>query len=269
MKVLRIKIYQPTAHYRLPFTYQRRHTYPIPPYSTVIGFFCNLLGIDNQLGDKKTIYDNLKQTKFSISGRFDSKITEYIWFRNLSKAAHIGRFGSVNNREINGHVEHIGGQSPMLMDTLNDVHITIHLANENESFLKDVKTAIENPKDRLEPLHLGRAEDWIVIEDNPKPTIIDLSELEYDRKDGNYKNFFWIPEEFVGKNGESTTNKSFDGLLYNMPTFVTIKDYENTHNRHGVREFETKRTKLNDGLFINQSFLYDKEAKLPVFLGVL
>lgn len=264
MKVLRIKIYQPTAHYRLPFTYQRRHTYPIPPYSTVIGFFCNLLGIDNQ---ENELYQKLKQTRISISGRFDSKITEYIWFRNLSKTAHIGRFGSESNREINGHVEHIGGQSPMSIDTLNEVHITIHLANEDESFLSDVKAAVENPIKRLEPLHLGRAEDWIVIED--EPALFDLSEFEYDRKDGNYKNFFWIPDKFVGENGEDKTNESFDGLFYNMPTFVTIKNYETTQNRHGIREFETMRTKLNDGLFINQHFLFDSEIKLPVFLGVL
>jgi CRISPR-associated protein Cas5t len=265
MKVLRIKIYQPTAHYRLPFTYQRRHTYPIPPYSTVIGFFCNLLGIDNQ---KDELYLKLKRTRISISGRFGSKITEYIWFRNLSKGAHIGRFGSVNNREINGHVEHIGGQSPMSIDTLNDVRLTIHLAYEGEdNFLEFVKSEIENPVNRLEPLHIGRAEDWIAIEELSE--IFDSSKLVYDRQDGNYKNFFWIPETFVGGNDEHTSNSSFDGLLYNMPTFVTIKDYEITHNRHGVREFETKRTKLNDGLFINQPFLFDKEVKLPVFLGVL
>lgn len=46
--ILRIRIYRPQAHYRVPFTYQRRHTYPIPPYSTVIGFLCNVLGIDDQ-----------------------------------------------------------------------------------------------------------------------------------------------------------------------------------------------------------------------------
>ena len=42
---MRLVIYQPHAHYRVPFTYQRRHTYPIPPYSTVKGLICNVLGI--------------------------------------------------------------------------------------------------------------------------------------------------------------------------------------------------------------------------------
>ncbi|MEM4402583.1 MAG: CRISPR-associated protein Cas5, partial [Candidatus Caldarchaeum sp.] len=85
----------------MPFTYQRRHTYPIPPYSTVIGFLCNVLGIDDQkkketIGVRSTVlYGELKKIKISIAGRFASKTTEYIWFRNLSKSAHIDRFGYV------------------------------------------------------------------------------------------------------------------------------------------------------------------------------
>jgi len=71
MKALLIKIYQPTAHYRMPFTYQRRHTYPIPPYSTVIGFLCNMLGIIHQDNEW---YKKLKKCKLSISGRFEQKI---------------------------------------------------------------------------------------------------------------------------------------------------------------------------------------------------
>jgi len=43
---LRLQLYQPHAHFRIPFSYQRRHTYPIPPYSTVIGFLSNLLGYE-------------------------------------------------------------------------------------------------------------------------------------------------------------------------------------------------------------------------------
>ncbi|MGB9677695.1 MAG: CRISPR-associated protein Cas5, partial [Candidatus Ratteibacteria bacterium] len=51
MKVSKLKIYQPQAHYRIPFTYQRKHTYPIPPYSTIIGLLCNVLGIRNYRGE--------------------------------------------------------------------------------------------------------------------------------------------------------------------------------------------------------------------------
>ena len=44
---LRLLLYLPQAHWRVPFAYQRRHTFALPPYATVIGFICNALGIRN------------------------------------------------------------------------------------------------------------------------------------------------------------------------------------------------------------------------------
>jgi len=238
----------------MPFTYQRRHTYPIPPYSTVIGLLCNVLGIYDQNSD---LYGKLLNLKISIAGRFETKITEYIWFRNLSKSRHIERFGSVENRETNGHIEHIGGQSPMWIDVLNEVHLVIYLEHENEKFIEDIKESLSNPTKRLEILHLGRAEDLIVLEEEPK--IIEEKHLQYGRRDADYGHFFWIPNNLK--------NDNFEGLLYNLPTFVTIENYEQTFNRHGKRNFRYIRTKLNDGLIKGQEFLLDREAGIPIFLG--
>ena len=271
MKVLRIKIYQPQAHYRIPFTYQRRHTYPLPPYSTVIGFLCNVLGINNQSHD---LYkEGIHNLKISISGRFESKITEMIWFRNLKKEKHVQRFGYVENRETNGHIEHIGGQSQMWIDILNDVHVIIYLAHKEDTYLRTIRENLVNPVNRLEILHLGRAEDWIVLEEEPE--FLDDSEIAYERRDADYKHFFWIPNQFFIKNGngwEPKANNNHDGLLYNLPTLITIKDYENTFNRHGERNFEYTQTKLNDGLIKEEKILLDISDKnniLPIFLGEL
>jgi CRISPR-associated protein Cas5t len=271
MKILKIRIYQPQAHYRIPFTFQRRHTYPLPPYSTVIGFLINALGIFNQEDD---LYKNgVKNLKISIAGRFGSKITEYIWFRNLKKEKHTQRFGYVENREINGHIEHIGGQSPMQIDVLNDVHLAIYIAHKDEKYLEEIRENLSNPKNRLEVLHIGRAEDWIVLVEEPK--FLDDSDIIYHRRDADYKHFFWIPDQFYIKNGngwEIKENDKYEGLLYNLPTFVTIKNYETTFNRHGERNFEYVRTKLNDGLIKEEKLMLDisdKKNNLPIFLGEL
>jgi len=271
MKILRIKIYQPQAHYRMPFTYQRRHTYPLPPYSTVIGFLCNALGVYDQ---RTELYqEGILNLKISLAGRFESKITEYIWFRNLKKEKHVQRFGFAENRETNGHIEHIGGQSPMRIDVLNDVHLVIYIAHKEKKYLEVIKENLTNPIKRLEVLHLGRAEDWIVLEEEPK--YLDDSEINYKRRDADYKYFFWIPNQFFIKNGngwEVRENNMYEGLLYNLPTFVTIKDYETTFNRHGERNFEYVRTKLNDGLIKEEKILLDVSDKkniLPIFLGEL
>ncbi|MCM8806519.1 MAG: type I-B CRISPR-associated protein Cas5b, partial [Candidatus Omnitrophica bacterium] len=166
MKILKLKIYQPHAHYRIPFTYRRRHSYPIPPYSTVIGLLCNILGIRNIEGKEEPCvsqncfcdYHKLKNIKISICGSFESKSTEYIWFRNLSKESHNNRFGYCRNRYVSGYIEHPGGQMPVLIDILNDVNLWIYFYHEDQDFLEKIKDSFENPQNRIYPLHLGRAE---------------------------------------------------------------------------------------------------------------
>lgn len=259
MKALKIKIYQPTAHYRMPFTYQRRHTYPIPPYSTVIGFLCNMLGIDYRGNEK---YKELKKCKLSVSGKFEQKLTEYIWFRNLTKGSHEKYFGSTETREKNGEVNHIGGQSPMRIDVLENLHLNIHLAGD-ENFLRELEEYLQNPIKRLETVHLGRAEDWLVFES------IQLIELEKLERDKNYNHFFWIPQQIWSDENVAFDFDNTNGLFYNLPVFATIKDYEQTFNRHAERSFSYMRSKLNDGAITGMEYMYDRISDIPVFFADL
>jgi len=257
MKALLIKIYQPTAHYRMPFTYQRRHTYPIPPYSTVIGFLYNMLGIIHQDNEW---YKKLKKCKLSISGRFEQKMTEYIWFRNLSKKSHEAYFGSTEIREKNGEINHIGGQSPMRIDVLENMHLNIHIAGD-EDFLTDLEDYLYNPVNRLDTIHLGRAEDWLVFES------IRSVELEKCERDKNYNHFFWIPQSiYLIDNIKFDFNKT-EGLFYNLPVFATTNGYEQTYNHNAERTFTYMRTKLNDGAVKGIEYLYDVQTAIPVFLA--
>ena len=43
MKILKLKLYQETACYKKPFATKVAETYPLPPYSTVIGMFHKIL----------------------------------------------------------------------------------------------------------------------------------------------------------------------------------------------------------------------------------
>jgi CRISPR-associated protein Cas5t len=265
MNLLKISIYQPQAHYRIPFTYRRRHTYPLPPYSTIIGFFCNVLGIDDQ---RKIEYQKLKAIKLSIAGSFANKITEYIWFRNLLLKNHVARFGYAKNRYIGGHIDHIGSQSPISIDVLNDMYLKIYLAHDDLEFLLTLKNALENPRNRLEILHIGRAEDWIVLDQ--KPVIINQDRLQIKRRDANYKHFFWIPEvAYLGdlKLDHPFNFNQFDGLLYNIPSFWEVSGFDETLSRHGERVFDYARTKLNDGLLKENVLLLDTEDNFPIFLA--
>ncbi|MGC8778251.1 MAG: type I-B CRISPR-associated protein Cas5b [Candidatus Caldatribacteriaceae bacterium] len=259
-KTLRLILYQPQAHYRVPFTYQRRHTYPLPSYSAIRGFLCNILGIQGytfgENPEKNEDFQKLKLIKMGICGRFEAKTTEYTWLRNLSKTQHVNTFGAAENRIRFGVGEHPGGQSPVLVDVLNEVKVVVYLEHDDRCFLEYLGDKIQNPVGRLYPLYLGRAEDWMVIEG------IDFIELTVQSRDADFEHFFWVPEKPFLPPGVSFDFSSVNGLLSRVPFFWEL--------RNGSRDFRYLLAKLNDGRFRDVTFLFDDsygKMGLPVFLA--
>ncbi len=255
---LRLILYQPQAHYRVPFTYQRRHTYPLPSYSAVRGLLCNILGVRGYTfgedPEENENFQKLKDLKMGICGRFESKTTEYTWLRNLNKSEHAKTFGAVESRVRFGVGEHPGGQSPVSIDVLNEVRIVVYLAHEDSSFLEELSQKVQNPVGRLYPLYLGRAEDWVVVEEAC------IVSLEVASRNAHFEHFFWVPEK------PWPYDKLFDfeevqGLRCRVPIFWELRD--------GSRDFRYVSAKLNDGRFQGVSFLFDAsfgKKGLPVFL---
>lgn len=257
---LRLVLYQPQAHYRVPFTYQRWHTYPIPTYSAIRGFLCNLLGIRGYTWgcdpEDSEDFQKLKATWISICGRFGAKTTEYTWLRNLSRNQHVGAFGAVENRMRWGLGEHPGGQAPVAIDILNDVRVIVYLMHEDIAFLQYLEGNLKNPVKRLYPLYLGRAEDLVVFES------IEPVDLVVTTRSADFEHFFWVPEEPYLPPGVSFDFSRIDGLLYRVPIFWELRD--------GSRNFHYVFAKLNDGRFREVAFLFDTQfgpKGLPVFFA--
>ncbi|MDW7998726.1 MAG: type I-B CRISPR-associated protein Cas5b [Thermodesulfovibrio sp.] len=258
-QVLKVKIKQPNAHYRVPFSYQRRFTYPIPPYSTVKGLICNLLGIIDELDEK---FKKIKELSLAIYGKYESMVKEYVWFRNLELKSHISKFGTSKNRFVDRVPQHPGGQIPVTVDVLQDVNLIIYIYHPDESFLKEIKNAFENPTNRLSTIHLGRAEDWIVIKE--------VKFLQLSKKTVfNLKYFAWIPEpQYLDENFYIESYKSFfdnlNGNLFRLPTFYEIT----VDNQRIFNEYVT--VKLYEGGNFKRFELYvDNDENLPVILSKL
>ncbi len=289
MKVLRLKIYQPHAHYRIPFTFRRRHTYPIPPYSTVIGLICNVLGVKGPIENPEeykiedldiTFKDFANDLYLAIYGKFESMTREYIWFRNLSltaKGGHLSRFGSPANRVVDGIPEHPGGQVPTRIDVLEEVNLIIYIAHKKEKVIEKLANIFRNPEKRLYPLHLGRAEDWIVFNGEPEDAIkiIEINEEKepiYGRlKDYDYS---WIPDpergkDFVDDKFYNSEFKDFFRKVHGSSHLITSF----YHIRNGVRVFEHIPVKLFEGGDFPMRFgkpfrfLKDEELETPLFFA--
>ena len=63
MKAIKLKLYQNLVNYKKPTSFQLKETYPLPPYSTVIGmihYACD--------------FDEYKDMNVSIQGSYYSKV---------------------------------------------------------------------------------------------------------------------------------------------------------------------------------------------------
>ncbi|GIV22460.1 MAG: hypothetical protein KatS3mg025_0119 [Bacteroidia bacterium] len=169
MKVLRLRLLQPSALYRVPYAYQKILTYPLPPYATVLGFLTNWLGNDPDVGL------SLPLEQIAVAGRWESVVPEYTWARNLAKEEHENYFGAVaapagrsSKRALRrpsrmrwGLPEHPGGQSPRTSLVLQKIELLLYLGTKTPDHLSLLKKAFYESQPH-EILHLGRAEDLVI-----------------------------------------------------------------------------------------------------------
>ncbi|SHH08482.1 CRISPR-associated protein Cas5t [Thermosyntropha lipolytica DSM 11003] len=186
INVLKIKVFMPNAHFRVIHSGNPRKTYPLPPYSTVIGFFCNILG------NKDKINQMLHSTlALGILSRHDYVTSEYIWLRNLNSAQHKKRFVSTDNRIWQEKPEHPGSQTPIKIEVLNDVETLLYIYHSDSSVLNNICANLNTPEKWLSHLHFGRAEDWAMVESMTKIDLKVSNQIADFRKANCY--YQWLP----------------------------------------------------------------------------
>lgn len=305
VKVLRLKIYQPHAHYGVPYTFTIKHTYPIPPYSTVIGLMCNVLGvksagekpeeyiIDDLFIDFKSFADGLY---VAICGNFETITRDLVWFRKLNVEKGKGKI----DRFVDLVPRHPGKQIPVKVDVLEDVRLLIYVAHEREDVVERLKEVFKNPKNRNHHLHLGRSEDWIVYDGDPEESIVVLGEdkIRVCELVGRCDFYTWLPDYRV-RNGGGKSNheqKEFEkvgfphlsgdvvkklkesyvhffeevkGSLHNVGSFYRLVG----KGKVKVRDFEYVPVKLFEGgsfpLGVRGPYraLTDVEMRVPLFFA--
>jgi CRISPR-associated protein Cas5t len=264
-KILKIKIFQPDANYRLPFSFSTRFTYPIPPFSTVKGLICNLLGIKTPEEYKNKKIDDLSMAMY---GNYESLIKEYVWFRNLDKDSHKKKYILEDNRFSDGEVGHIGGQIPLKVDVLHNLNLIIYLYHPDIELLEEINSGIKNPINRNTILHLGRAEDLLVF----KETEMIILEDKHKQSVRKIPYFLWIPTEqnidtelLSDSNLEKYKNfyEKLSGNYFQLPWNYKIEDNK--------RIFENYiRVKLYEKFnFEKTEFYVDSDGNIPLIFTKL
>lgn len=235
-----------------------RYTYPVPPYSTVLGLLANIMG--DQL-------DLLFSENFGLTVLCSAETIskEYTWFRNLNS--------KYFKQRQNG--EHPGGVVPSTVYVLNDVEAHIYLIH-NKQVTTIIKENVYNPTKWLSHLHLGRSEDWIEIKgiDDVKITIGNKPS-DYS---GGRKYSQWMPDpnkangEYVFLPSAEVANQIDYGAVYNNTRgLVNIITSTYKISPLGHRDFEYVPVRLFNGQVAwlsptrYPSLLCDPYLKVPLF----
>ena len=133
MKILKLKLFQETACYKKPFAFKVAETYPLPPYSTIIGMFHKIIGAKS--GEYFPI-------NISVQGNYESIFSNYQNLRMFKGKDQVTAM-------------------PRNVHQLLNIELLIHLKADNEI----VDRIYDNIINGKETFTIGRNEDLVKLED--------------------------------------------------------------------------------------------------------
>jgi len=276
MKYIKLVLEQPSANYGRNISLTPRLSYPIPPYSTVIGMFVNALGIKINTEDR---YKQLQNIKLSIAGYYEGKRIDYSRHRILG-GRKVDAKTHLKDKRSNPYLclEHFGDTVPLEVEILYNVHLVLHIAHEDEDFLKILLNSLLEPNMSSNPLHLGRGEDMFIIRKYYEPR--NIYDLKVKSKSGLFRSpkysnmfyYFWIPEHIYLP---EQYKQDFDFERVQMaPMKIGVFTYTVGYNTKTLkptvdnrRVIHTMRVKLANRVQRNFIFLHDEEDNVPVFFA--
>ena len=223
MKAIKLKLYQNMVNYKVPTSFQLKESYPLPPYSTVIGMIHSLCD-----------FKEYKPMKISISGNYFSKVND-LYTRYEFKNGNPFEMGR-HQLNVNGYGINRGVATAEL---LVDVNLTIHIIPEDQSeeFLDIIFEAFKYPR---EYPSLGRREDIVLIRD-VKIVDVEKKEMEKDLENGE-ETFAYIPLSFIYDEkvefGNPTSGVRICGTRYELTKNYEAKNIGTKAKPKFIREWK-------------------------------
>ena len=223
MKAVKLKLYQNMVNYKVPTSFQLKESYPLPPYSTVIGMVHSLCD-----------FKEYKPMKISISGNYFSKVND-LYTRYEFKNGNPFEMGR-HQLNVNGYGVNRGVATAEL---LVDVNLTIHIIPEDQSeeFLDAIFEAFKYPR---EYPSLGRREDIVLIRD-VKIVDVEKKEMEKDLENGE-ETFAYIPLSFIYDEkvefGNPTSGVRICGTRYELTKNYETKNIGTKAKPKFIREWK-------------------------------
>lgn len=240
MKVIKLKLYQNMVNYKKHTSLQLKETYPLPPYSTIIGMIHNACG-----------YTKYEPMQISVQGSHFSKINDLATRYEFSVMKYepdrhqlMIPSKSYNKKKDIYEDKYLGAvRGISTAELLVDVELIIHVKLEDESKIEEVFNSLKYPS---EYLSLGRREDLVRIDDIK---IIDVNEEELE-EDIELKYDAYIPCNMIDDD-----ENDIIGTVYNI-----TKNYELTTIQKGKVVRSWNKVKVMHGSMIASGFYADSKV---------
>lgn len=234
MKAIKIIARQTLASYRKPSSMQIKETFPLPPYSTVIGM------VHKACGFKEYVDMNV-----SIQGSYYSRINE-IYTRYEFKPGFYekGRHSIKITDNETGKNTGIT-QGPSNVELLYNVNLVIHILPKNNEYLDIIYEGLKSPK---EYLSLGRWEDLLDIE------YVKIVDIEKEKLDEDYELKYdaYVPKGMI--EGRETSS---------MATVYRINKKYSIHPKTNIRKWDevifVKHMSKKSEIFAGTEVLIDND----------
>jgi len=240
MRAVRLKLEQELVNYKVPTSFQLKETYPLPPYSTVIGMIHSLCG-----------FEEYREMKVSIQGKYLSKVND-LYTRYEFKPEMTYEEG---RHQLNTNGFGIG-RGVATAELLTEVELLIHIIPEEQSLVEEIEKALICPR---EFPSLGRREDLVVIKE---VKIVNISNkiLEDDIElENNYIAF--IPETMI-ENASIVLKGATPGIENRGTKFILNKNYELTNYGTAKKPKVFRKWKKVQVLYSSQIVAVEDESIL-------
>ncbi|KEH93515.1 CRISPR-associated protein Cas5 [Clostridium botulinum C/D str. BKT12695] len=218
MKAILLKVTQNLVNYKKPTSFQLKETYPLPPYSTVIGMVHAACG-----------FDEYKDIEVSIQGNYHSKVNDLYTRYEFAGASYEDKR---HNIKLKGKDKYYGAMRGVsTCELLVDVELVIHIKPKDEDLIPTIYENLKYPK---EYLSIGRREDIARIE---QVEVVDIDEIELDEEislkyDAYIPVNYFSSSEFASNATIYTLNKKYEKIKIKKDT--EIRKWDKVKVIHGI-----------------------------------
>lgn len=250
MKGIKLIIKQDMVNYKKPASFQLKETYPLPPYSTVIGMVHNLCR-----------YKEYKPMQVSVQGKYFSKVNDLFTryeFKNGMKYDSKRHQLKVNEFGVSRGVA--------TTELLVDVELMIHIVPEEQDIAEEIYKSLFTP---YEYPSLGRREDLVVLE------AVKMVEIEQEviAKSQELPDGYaaYIPLSYIEDKAiriDTEENVKYSGTQYRLNKNYELTDYGTKKSPKIFRRWHTIDAVYTHKITLKKknTFYKDEEGRF-VFLA--